>query len=43
MIWHPFQLAVWTSDPLPMGAQAYARWSAGWWRLVSLETLRARR
>ena len=43
MIWHPYQLAIWSSDPLPMGAQAYARYTAGWWRVITAAALRARR
>lgn len=39
----PYQLPVWSIDPLPLGADAYARWSASWWRVVTADALRARR
>lgn len=32
----------WDEDPLPLGAAAYRRWSAGWWRAVTAATLRER-
>lgn len=26
---------LWPLDPLPLGAWAFAPWSAGWWRVVT--------
>jgi hypothetical protein len=39
----PYQLPVWPTDPLPLGASAYALHSASWWRAVTKATLEARR
>lgn len=39
---HPFRLAVWDCDPLPLGALAYHPHSASYWRAVSKAALQER-